>query len=232
MPIAIDFLCNHPALFSSAGFGNKTRKQNAKYNLSSTPLWRWPTLKKPGHLQVMRFYPGCITYILWVYPAPKWHPQLPGLLEEKEGKKPLQGRAPTLQYLTGRSQEAHGSSQPSTQQSSPALSGFTRCPDIGSSVVLKRKREVEEQLFTPVIALWNLGTDELILTPHSTHSSHMTLPTAPVFAVFTGRRTVQRCSPYCHTESRTSPSGSAPERARLLKPSDRLQMPDFSLSSE
>lgn len=66
--------------------------------------------KKPGRLQGMHFYPGCIAYILRVYPAPKWHPQLPRMLVEKKGEKPLPDRALQLQYLTGRSQEAHGSS--------------------------------------------------------------------------------------------------------------------------
>ncbi|XP_042746470.1 protein FAM234B isoform X5 [Lagopus leucura] len=54
------------------------------------------------------------------------------------------------------------------------------------------------------------------------------------FVDFPHKEDIQRCCPlpHCHTASRMCLGGSDTERARLLKASDRLQMPDFCLSSE
>lgn len=43
-------------------YRNKTRKRNAKHSLSTTPLWRLPTLKKPGRLQVMHFFTLAVSH--------------------------------------------------------------------------------------------------------------------------------------------------------------------------
>lgn len=92
-------------------------------------------------------------------------------------------------------------------------------------------------IYTHKVTLWNLDKGTLILTPHSAHSSHMTLPCTIhpllLFVLFL-QEDIQRCCPlpHCHTASRMCLGGSDTERARLLKASDRLQMPDFCLSSE
>lgn len=183
----------------------------------------------------MHFYPGSITIytLAWVYPAPKWQIQLPGMLVDKKVEETLPDRAPNLQYLIGGSQEAHDSPQPPTQGCSRDIRDHLPSWHWLSSWPGEKRRGGRVAIYTHRLALWKLDKDRLILTPHSTHSSHMTLPSAPVFAVFTGR-SLGAAVPSLTAAQKAGcfPSDSDMERARLLKPSDRLQMPDFSLSSE
>lgn len=152
---------------------------------------------------------------------------------EKKVKETLLDRAQNLQYLTGGSKEAHNSPQPPMQWSSRDTRDHLLSWHWLFSWPEEERRGGRVAIYTHRGALWKLDKDKLILTPHSTHSSHITLPTAPVFAVFTGRSFRAAVPSLTVTQKGGCfSSDSDMERARLLKPSDRLQMPDFSLSSE
>lgn len=215
-------------------YRNKTRKLNEKKkkNLCTAPLWRLPTLKKPWALTSDAVL-SWLYHQAWVYPAPKWQIQLPGMSVEKKVKETLPDRAQNLQYLTGGSQEAQDCPEPPMQWSSRDIRDHLLSWHWLFSWPEEERRGGRVATHTQRVTLWKLDKDRLILTPHSTHSSHMTLPTAPVLAVFTGRSLGPAVPSLTATQKAGClPSDSDMERARLLKPSDRLQMPDFSLSSE
>lgn len=237
MPIAVDFLCNQPnAWHIETKQGNKMQKPPKSSHSTTVDIANskeaWASTSD--------------AFLSWLYPwlgcilpqSDKFNSQ--GCWWKRRSRRPCQIGPKTCSILlVGPKRHRTPHSPPS--RDAPGISGTICCPDSGFSADLESKGEEEGWLFTPLglfthrVALWKLDKDRFILTPHSTHSSHMTLPTAPVFAIFTGRSLGAGAAVPSLTAAQKAgclPSDSDMERARLLKPSDRLQMPDFSLSSE